>query len=207
MNTMASALKNENYIVVNQGYPSTSGEVKALAETNIPPALEACKQSEPIYFVTHSMGGILLRSYLAEHRIEKLQRVVMLGPPNKGSEVVDTLGDWPGFTLINGPAGQQLGTGEESLPSTLGEVQFALGVIAGSSSFNPVLSGIIPGEDDGKVSIENTKIDGMHDHIVLPVTHTFMMSNSKVISQTIYFLKYGKFDSETVQIESDQLPP
>jgi hypothetical protein len=206
MNVMAAALETANYRVVNDGYPSTTDNVETLANTSIPDALKKCEQDDNIYFVTHSMGGILLRAYLANHQIEKLQGVVMLAPPNQGSEVVDKLGNWPGFSTINGPAGQQLGTDENSLPQKLGEVNFVVGVIAGSDSFNPILSGLIPGDDDGKVSIENTKIKGMRDHIVLPVTHTFMMRNQDVISQTLYFLKHATFHKEvenSLELQND----
>ncbi len=120
----------------------------------------------------------------------------MLGPPNKGSEVVDKMGNVPGFDFINGKAGMQLVTDSSSVPNTLGEAEFDVGIIAGTRSVNLILSYLIPGQDDGKVSVESTKLKGMSDHTVMPVTHTFMMNNKKVIAQTLHYLKNGKFKKE-----------
>jgi hypothetical protein len=167
--------------------------VQELADEAIPRATKSCGESEPIHFVTHSMGGILLRQYLEENDIESLGRVVMLGPPNQGSEVIDTYKDVPGFSWFAGPAGLQLGTGEASVPRSLGPVTFDVGVIAGTQSINPILSGIIPNEDDGKVSVASTKVEGMNDHVELPVTHVFMMRDEEVFSQVIHYLEHGRF--------------
>ena len=122
-------------------------------------------------------------------------RVVMLGPPNKGSQVVDELRSMPGFELINGPAGLQLGTENDSVPNTLGPADFEVGIIAGTSTINFFLSTMLPNPNDGKVSVESTKLEGMTDHISMPVTHPFMMKNEQVIKQVIYFLNNGVFKS------------
>jgi len=196
MDEVQEKLEEQGYTVKNISYESTKFDIETLAPTSIEPALKACGEDAGINFVTHSMGGILVRQYLSENRVSNLNRVVMLGPPNKGSEVVDELGDFPGFHFINGDAGLQLGTGESSVPNRLGVVDFDLGVIAGTRSMNPILSSIIPGEDDGKVSVKNTKIEGMNDHIQMPVTHTFMMQDDEVIDQVIYYLKKGQFNRE-----------
>ncbi|WP_440906614.1 esterase/lipase family protein (plasmid) [Catenovulum sp. SX2] len=195
MNRLAEELKNEGYEVLNYGYPSTDLKIEKIAQIHLPKAIEQCGDAdiEKINFVTHSLGGIVLRKYLSENKLENLGRVVMLGPPNKGSEVVDKLKKLPGFKLINGPAGLQLGTSEDSVPNTLGPVTYPVGVIAGSSTFNPILSQMLPDPDDGKVSVARTKVEGMTDHVVMPVTHTFMMKNKEVIEQVITFLKSGKF--------------
>ncbi len=127
------------------------------------------------------------------HRLPVFGRAVMLGPPNQGSEVVDKLGTWPGFHFINGDAGLELGTDELSLPNQLGAAQFELGIIAGSRSINLMLSLLIPGPDDGKVAISRTQLEGMDEHLVLPVTHPFMMKNNDVIAYTLLYLKTGSF--------------
>jgi len=193
MKTMAAELNNAGYVAVNYDYPSTKFTIEELADEAISNALSLCPEQATVHFVTHSMGGILVRQYLSNQTIDNLGRVVMLGPPNQGSEVVDTLHNMPGYELINGPAGHQLGTDDFSVPNKLGPADFELGIIAGTRSINLILSTMLPDTDDGKVTVENTKLDGMKDHIALPVTHPFMMKNQEVIEQVIHFLKSGSF--------------
>ncbi|MDX1490257.1 MAG: hypothetical protein R3332_03160 [Pseudohongiellaceae bacterium] len=194
MEKMDKGLTDNGFTVINLGYPSRQNTIEELASMAIEPALAQCDGEQDISFVTHSLGGILVRQYLRSHHIPKLAHVVMLGPPNHGSEVVDKLGDFPGFHFLNGDAGLQLGTGELSVPNSLGPANFDVGIIAGNRSINWILSALIPGDDDGKVSIESTKLKGMSDHIEMAATHTFMMSNDEVIAQVIYYLHHGKFE-------------
>jgi len=134
-----------------------------------------------------------VRYYLAHNNVQGLGRVVMLAPPNQGSEVVDKLRNVPGFKAINGEAGLQLGTDANSVPVNLGPVKFELGVIAGNRTFNLLLSRYLPNPDDGKVSVASTRVVGMTDHITLPVTHTFMMKSKSVIKQAVQFIEHGRF--------------
>ncbi|MGB1466521.1 MAG: esterase/lipase family protein, partial [Alcanivorax nanhaiticus] len=192
---------DNGYTVVNQGYPSTRHAIDTLAAQTLTKALAKCPDTGKIHFVTHSMGGLLLRQYLSQHDLPRMGRAVMLGPPNQGSEVVDRLGSWAPFRWVNGPAGSQMGTKPDSLPVQLGPVDFPLGVIAGSRTINFLLSTLLPGPNDGKVTVERTKIQGMQDHLVLPVTHPFMMRNDRVIEQVKMFLDRGSFNQTWLDSE------
>lgn len=189
-------LKNHGFHVVNIGYPSREKNIQTLSVETINKAIKECDKVNPvkIHFVTHSMGGILVRYYLWENKINNLGRIVMLSPPNQGSEAVDKFKDLSLFKWLNGPAGRQLSTDKESLPNKLGPVDYEVGVITGDKTINPILSMLIPGKDDGKVSVEKAKLTGMKDFLVVHKAHPFIMKDEDIMNQVIYFIENGVFE-------------
>ncbi|GAB1264436.1 esterase/lipase family protein [Aurantivibrio infirmus] len=193
---MESSLLVQGYQVWNSPYRSSSGNISGLAESAIDPALDYCRAADvtAIHFVTHSLGGIMVRQYLQDHEILELDKVVMIAPPNHGSEVADVLSGTIVYKWILGAAALELGTQEEGLIAQLNEVPGTIGIIAGNESWNFIFSWIIPGPDDGKVSVKSTELKEMADKIELPESHTFILRSESVIQQTIYFLKNGCFE-------------
>jgi len=194
MQPLEKYLAEKKYLVINIDYKSHDCKAEQLVAQIHLQIKKECKDDKVnVHFVTHSLGGIIVRYYLKHYTLSNLGRVVMLSPPNQGSELVDKLGEYPLFLKTMGPASLQLGTSPESLPNILGPVNFELGVITGSSSIDPISSSLIPDDDDGKVSIKRSKVQGMKDFIVLPYSHAYIMKRKEVFEQTLHFIVKGKF--------------
>lgn len=196
MERMQEALAEADYETINVEYPSRDHTIEELAPVAVETGLVGCRAVdgvEKIHFVTHSLGGILVRQYLADNEIPELGRVVMMAPPNQGSIAADRMGHVPGYDWINGPTGRQLGKGDESVPLKLGPATFELGVIAGNRSIDPITSAVLPNPDDGRVAVEDTKLEGMKDFVVVDHSHAFMMRMKKTIDLTLNFLRTGSF--------------
>jgi len=197
---LSSHLKKQGYKILNIMYPARSNKIEDITDyihTKIYADPDNAKIGT-IHFVTHSMGGLVARYYIARHQPKNLGKVVMLSPPNKGSEFADYLTQNKLlsnlYKVAFGPAGQQLTTNYDHIEDA---ITYPLGIIAGNKSINPLaflaLSREKTGEHDGIVPVARTKIEGMADHITLPVNHAFMMFDKNVIQQTEHFLKHSKF--------------
>ncbi len=193
---MAHHLSNAGFHTINVDYPSTQKTISRIAEEHLHPVILQCREKgwNKIHFVTHSMGGIVVRQYARTHPMSSGSRVVMLSPPNKGSEVTDRLKDFFLYKWIMGPAGAELGTDSESTPNRLGPIDMEVGIITGNKSLNPLFSDMIQGPDDGKVAIDSAKLSGMADFLVVESSHGFIMNNPEVMRQAAFFLTNGAFD-------------
>jgi len=190
---LARRLRKAGYTVVARTYPSTRASIEDHVAWLEGQLRESFQNAPKLHFVTHSLGGIVVRYFLSEKSIPNLGRVVMLSPPNAGSELVDAFRRRRIFQFATGPSAQQLGTEPDSIPNRLGPVHFELGIITGKASFNPVASLLIPGVSDGIVSVERSKVEGMKDFVVVNRTHTFIMNAPEVAEQVIAFLRAGVF--------------
>lgn len=187
-------LQKQNYRVINVRYPSTRVSIQVAADQWLDEVLKTrvTDSAAKIHFVAHSLGGIVLRQYLSNHEIPNLGRVVMLAPPNHGSELAERLRNNRLYRLATGPAGQQLGTSESSIPNRLGPIDFELGVIAGDRSLNPLFSSWISGPDDGKVSVQSARMSGA-EFLLVHHSHTWMAWNPQVNGAIAQFLRTGRF--------------
>lgn len=196
MHRPARWLRRAGYAVVNTGYPSRRHPIKMLARAVLPPAIKELEQQgiRRIHFVTHSMGGLLLRAYLAEQSLPSLGRVVMLSPPNHGSELVDYFNRFPWFYRLFGPAACQLTTTSAGLPRQLGQLPCPVGIITGVRPTTPLFSRFFTGANDGLVSVTSAQLSKMADFLTVPFGHSLLMNRNEVLEQMLYFLANGRFE-------------
>jgi alpha-beta hydrolase superfamily lysophospholipase len=195
------AMRKEGYATINISYPSLKNEIPALANFVNDTLIKEKVWDRPghVHFVTHSMGGLVARRYLENYKAgippEKMGRVVMIAPPNGGSEVADLLKDFLPYKWMFGPAGQQLTTKARMTDVTT--PWYSAGVIAGTRGWPYfVATWLIDGDHDGRVAVEKTKLSGMKDFIATPATHSFISWKSGVHKQIVYFLKNERFEHD-----------
>ena len=195
MSRLDRALVAAGYRTLNLTYPARHMPLQALAdEVHRSAGAFLGMHAGRTHIVTHSLGGLLARALVARRRPPGLGQVVMLGPPSAGSELADKLSRLPPYRWAFGPVGRQLVTRQDdALRQLLGEVDYALGIIAGTRSVGPLGWMLIPKPNDGRVSVARTKVAGMADHLALPVTHAMMMRSPVVIRQTMHFLEHARF--------------
>jgi len=189
-------LEARGYRVCNVGYDTRVDRIEDAVES-VRATIERCREGQArgqVHFVTHSLGGLVLRALLGDHEFPDAGRAVMLAPPNRGSEIADRLGEMSWLEPIMGRLATQLGTGEDDLPQRLPAPRIPFGVIAGDEWINPAGPLWLPGPHDGTVSVASTRLDGMTDHIVLPYTHTFIVNAEPVAHQVDTFLRSERFD-------------
>jgi pimeloyl-ACP methyl ester carboxylesterase len=191
MAPLARSLASLGYAVVAPSYPSTRPIIEASAPV-IGEAIAKCQASKAsrIHFVTHSLGALVVSRYLQDHEIPEAGRIVMLAPPNNGSEIADHLKDRWWFRRATGPAGQELVTNASRAAA---DIPMEIGVIAGTRNYEPWFARYFSGPNDGKVSVESTKLAGMTDFVTVHAGHTFMINSPEVAAQTAAFLAGGRF--------------
>jgi triacylglycerol lipase len=196
-------IENKGYTVFNVNYPSRQKSIEEIAATHVAEIVDTCRAKgfTRIHFVTHSLGGIVVRCYLQNHTLPAGSRVVMLAPPNQGSELIDAfLAHAPRLCVIGGKAAQQLAVESKTLLDRLKPVSAEIGVIAGNRSWNPFFSYVLPGDDDGKVTVERSRLAEMKDFLVLPTNHTMILYDDEVACQILGFLKQGRFSHDAKNI-------
>jgi triacylglycerol lipase len=197
MSYLEKQCKDEGYNTLNIGYSHIGRDVEAISDKRLQKKVQKCIEAgyKNIHFVTHSMGGLILRYYLQDNRLPEGSRIVMLSPPNHGSEVADSLKTNFFYKIFGGEVGKELQTNSE-LIGKLRDVDYEIGVITGNKSFNKKFSKMIPGQDDGRVSTERAKLNEMKDFLIVNNSHLTIKYDKYVANQTLHFLQNGSFDKE-----------
>ncbi len=197
MSFLESECRKRGYTTFNIGYSTVGETIGSLSEKLLRDLIEDCKNKgfSKIHFVTHSMGGLIVRFFLQNNKLPECSRIVMLSPPNQGTEVADFFKTNIFYKIIAGQIGLELCT-DSDIIRNLKELNIEFGVIAGNKSFNPFFSEIIPGADDGRISVDNTKLDEMSDFLIVNDSHLTIKHRPEVSEQMVYFLQNGKFKRE-----------
>jgi len=196
MSVLEAALRAEGYAVSNLAYPSTTGRTADLAERFLAPLIAHLKTAPRLHFVTHSMGGIMVRHCLASGRPANLGRVVMTAPGNQGSALLELYRRTPPFKLLFGPAGQETGLDGHCYACVLPGADYEVGIIAGTLAFDPVAAMVLRWPNDGRLDFESVRLDGMKDFTAVPAGHDLLAFHPLTIFQTLQFLRHGRFFRE-----------
>ncbi len=200
MRPILNAMPKDGYVHVPFEYPSTRVPIQQAAGY-LHSLIESLTDVSRISFVVHSMGGLVVRRYLQDHRDPRIHRMVMLGTPNSGAELADMLKRNLIFQTVYGPAGQELVTDPNGTIGSLPTPDFEFGIIAGGKGdergFNPLL----PGDDDGTVTIASTRLAGAADFLRSPKIHSILMSDETATAAIQCFLEHGRFS-----MDRDQAP-
>lgn len=195
MHRVARGLRADGYRTINLSYPSRTMPIEQIARDYLPAQLRAhgVDSATRLHFVTHSMGSLVLRLYLRDHRLANLGRIVMVAPPNHGSTAADGAVQQSALRWLLGINLARLGTGDAGIARTLGPTTFEVGIIAGNTAINPLFKRRLAGPNDGAVTVESAKLEGMRDFIVLPHSHTLLLWRADTITQVLAFLRHGHF--------------
>lgn len=193
MDEMAKAFYAAGFKTISVDYSSTAYDIDTLTQMTLETFVPEYCPAQTVNFVGHSMGGIIIRNYLANNEVLNLGRVVTVASPHKGSEVADFLNKiWLTRQLL-GPALSEITTDDLSVARSLPTPDYELGAIAGTCSFIPFFSYLLPGPDDGEVSLESAKLEGAKDYIELPHSHTFIMQAEDTQKNVLKFVEFGEF--------------
>jgi hypothetical protein len=204
MASVGQAVTNAGeYKAFCMGYPTTRGSVEAHARSldNVIRSLEGISE---INFIAHSLGNLVVRHWIRDFvdsgrslpKDQKFGRMVMLAPPNRQPKLATILVRGAVAQFVAGPAAEELASGWEKLEPKLGTPPFEFGVLAGGKNDGRGFNPLIPGDDDGVITVESTRLPGARDFRVLPILHSFFMKDSQVQQNTIRFLQHGFFESE-----------
>jgi len=188
---MSTSLKQNGYEVFHFDYPSTRIQIPEAAEY-LHRVIDSLDGIQQIDLVVHSMGGLVVRSYLAKHHDRRIRRMVMIGVPNRGALLANRMKHNALFKAVFGPAGQQLIKDPGGLIDKLPTPDFPFAIIAGArgsmNGYNP----LIPGDDDGTVGVASTRLPGATDFMTVNSLHTFLVNRNDVIEATVHFLQTGR---------------
>jgi len=185
--------------VMSFGYASPRVGLAAHADS-LAAVIAGLPKVTSISFVGHSMGNLVVRRWLHQATPEsrgRIRRMVMLGPPNQGSELARLAAGNHLLTALAAGAARELVLHWETIAKDLNTPTFEYGIIAGGKGDGRGYSPVLEGDDDAVVRVAETRLDGADDFLVLPVRHSRMMDHPEVQRATLLFLKFGRFTADT----------
>lgn len=195
MKRIEKHLENEGYFVINYGYPSRKKPVETHS-ADLSVFVDSLKfdSAATVHFVTHSLGSLIVRYFLSHNNFPNPGKFVMIGPPNQGSTMADVLMKKKIYRWLYGPPGMQFLTADSAFAKNAGIPVREFGIIAGGKSNESGWNPIIPGDDDGTVAVEQTKLDGMSDFIIVKNLHSLLLWDKDVLRQIVAFLQGDGFE-------------